>query len=39
VVSLKAGTHTIAVKVMDNDGLENREIIKLKLNGVVEQIK
>jgi hypothetical protein len=38
VVSLKTGTHTIAVKVMDNDGLENMEIIKLKINGVVEQI-
>jgi hypothetical protein len=23
----------------DNDGLENMEIIKLKINGVVEQIK
>jgi DNA modification methylase len=35
----KTGIHTIAVKVVDNDGLENREIIKLKINGVVEQIK
>ncbi len=32
----KAGLHTIAVKVVDNDGLENLEIIKLKVNGVVE---
>jgi hypothetical protein len=38
-VSLKTGTHNIAVKVVDNDGLENMEIIKLKINGVVEQIK
>jgi site-specific DNA-methyltransferase (adenine-specific) len=39
IVSLKTGTHNIAVKVVDNDGLENMEIIKLKINGVVEQIK
>ncbi|MDR3112267.1 MAG: site-specific DNA-methyltransferase [Elusimicrobiota bacterium] len=36
-VSLKTGTHNIAVKVVDNDGLENIETIKLKINGVVEQ--
>jgi DNA modification methylase len=35
----KTGIHTIAVKVVDNDGLENMEIIKLKINSVVEQIK
>jgi hypothetical protein len=35
----KTGTHTIAVKVVDNDGLENVEIIKLKINGAVEQIE
>jgi site-specific DNA-methyltransferase (adenine-specific) len=35
----KTGLHSIAVKVMDNDGLENMEIIKLKINGVVEQVK
>lgn len=35
----KTGLHTIAVKVVDNDGLENIEILKLKINGVVEQIK
>jgi len=29
----KAGIHCIAVKVVDNDGLENMEIIKLKVNG------
>ncbi|MDR1073387.1 MAG: hypothetical protein LBL45_06895, partial [Treponema sp.] len=35
----KTGIHTIAVKVVDNDGLENMEVVKLKINGVVEQIK
>jgi hypothetical protein len=34
---LKTGTHNIAVKVVDNDGLENIEIIKLKINGAVER--
>jgi len=34
---LKAGTHNIAVKVIDNDGLESIEVIKLKVNGVVER--
>ena len=33
----KAGLHTIAVKVVDDDGLENIEIIKLKVNGIVER--
>lgn len=33
----KAGLHNIAVKVVDNDGLDNIEIIKLKVNGVVER--
>jgi DNA modification methylase len=28
---------TIAVKVVDNDGLENMEVIKLKVNGKVER--
>jgi hypothetical protein len=32
----KAGLYNIAVKVVDNDGLENIEIIKLKVNGKVE---
>lgn len=31
----KAGAHTIAVKVIDNEGLENIEVIQLKINGVV----
>jgi len=33
IYKFKAGTHKIAVKVIDNDGLENIEIIKLKVNG------
>lgn len=33
----KAGLHNIAVKVIDNDGLENIEVIKLKINGTVER--
>ena len=38
-LTLKAGTHVIAVKVVDNDGLENTEIVQLKINGVVKKIK
>lgn len=34
----KPGTHQIAVKVVDNDGLENIEIIKLRINGQVEKL-
>jgi DNA modification methylase len=34
----KPGIHQIAVKVVDNDGLENIEIIKLKVNGSIEKI-
>jgi site-specific DNA-methyltransferase (adenine-specific) len=34
---LKAGIHHIAVKVVDNDGLESVEVIKLKVNGTVER--
>jgi len=37
-LTLKAGVHTIAVKVVDNDGLENTEIIQLKINGVLEKM-
>ena len=33
----KAGTHIIAVKVVDNNGLDTIETIKLKINGVIEQ--
>ena len=35
---LKAGQHNIAVKVVDNDGLESVEVIKLKVNGKTERI-
>jgi DNA modification methylase len=38
-LTLKAGAHVIAVKVVDNDGLENTEIVQLKINGVVERGK
>ncbi|MDR3367161.1 MAG: hypothetical protein LBO71_09395 [Prevotellaceae bacterium] len=37
--SFAGGVHHIAVKAVDNDGLENMEVIKLKVNGVVEQLK
>jgi site-specific DNA-methyltransferase (adenine-specific) len=33
IINLNAGIYNIAVKVVDNDGLENIEIIKLKING------
>lgn len=33
----KPGLHEIAVKVVDNDGLEGIEIIKLKVNGKIER--
>ena len=33
----KAGVHTIAVKVVDDEGLESIETIKLKVNGVVKK--
>jgi len=35
VYKFKAGTYCIAVKVVDNDGLESMEVIKLKINGGV----
>jgi hypothetical protein len=38
IISLKAGTHNIAVKVVDNDGLENIEVIKLSINGGVNRV-
>ena len=37
IVSLKTGTHAIAVKVVDNDGLENMEVIPLTINGEVKR--
>jgi DNA modification methylase len=33
----KAGEHKIAVKVVDNEGLENIEVIKLKVNGEIKR--
>jgi hypothetical protein len=36
-VGFKAGLHSVAVKVVDNDGLENIEALKLKVNGTVER--
>ena len=33
----KAGLHKIAVKVVDNEGLDNIEVIKLKVNGEVKR--
>ncbi len=35
----KAGSYSIAVKVIDNEGLENIEIIKLKINGIIQTQK
>jgi DNA modification methylase len=35
VRKFQVGAHTIAVKVVDNEGLDNLEIIELKVNGVV----
>jgi len=33
----KAGEHKIAVKVVDNEGLENIEVLKLKVNGEIKR--
>ncbi len=33
----KPGIHHIAVKVVDNEGLDNIEVLKLKVNGTVER--
>lgn len=33
----KVGLHKIAVKVVDNEGLDNIEVIKLKINGEVKR--
>ena len=35
--TFKSGEYKIAVKVIDNEGLENTEIIKLKVNGKLEK--
>jgi hypothetical protein len=38
IVKFKArGTYNIAVKVVDNDGLESIEVVKLKVNGTIER--
>lgn len=37
VCRFKPGQHNIAVKVVDNDGLESIEVIKLKVNGTIER--
>jgi len=38
VVKFKAGgVYNIAAKVVDNDGLESVETIRLKVNGIVER--
>jgi DNA modification methylase len=34
-----AGVHTIAVKAVDNEGLESVESIKLKVNGTVKSVR
>ena len=36
--TFKAGEHTIAVKIVDNEGLEGVETITLKVNGVVKKL-
>lgn len=33
----KPGLHRVAVKVVDNEGLESVEVLKLKVNGKVER--
>jgi len=38
IAKFKAGLHNIAVKVVDNDGLESVEIVKLKVNGKMERM-
>ncbi|MEY4768779.1 MAG: hypothetical protein RL637_1418, partial [Pseudomonadota bacterium] len=35
IQAFQTGTYQIAVKVVDNEGLENLEILKLKINGVI----
>jgi DNA modification methylase len=37
IIPLKAGTHNIAVMIVDNDGLENIEVVRLRLNGKVKR--
>jgi DNA modification methylase len=37
IIELGNGTHNIAVKVVDKNGLENIEVIKLKINGGINR--
>ncbi|MDR1198238.1 MAG: site-specific DNA-methyltransferase [Prevotellaceae bacterium] len=37
IAKFRAGLHTVAAKVIDNDGLESVETVKLKVNGIVER--
>jgi DNA modification methylase len=37
IISIKPGTHNIACKVVDNDGLENMETVKLTINGTLKR--
>jgi DNA modification methylase len=37
IIFLKSGAHTIAVKVVDNDGLENIETVRLTINGKLKR--
>jgi DNA modification methylase len=39
IFKFKPGFHSIAVKVVDNDGLDNIEVIKLKVNGSLKIIE
>lgn len=38
VMKFKPGVHNIAVKVVDNEGFDNVEVLKLKVNGVIEKL-
>jgi DNA modification methylase len=38
VYKFKTGSHNIAVKAIDNAGLESLEVITLKINGVTEKV-
>jgi hypothetical protein len=37
ILTVTAGAYNIACKVVDNDGLENIEVVRLKVNGKVER--
>jgi hypothetical protein len=38
-IPVKQTNNSLQIKVVDNDGLENMEIVQLKINGVVERDK